>query len=212
MSRYRIVRLNSITDQIYNVATVLHSTIGDFESFLILLLNAFVKIYIPHQKRNATLIRWFVCDTLFPLQTHRYPNSPVFALGKIENTCRLVRNRTDYYLHIPIQQTRKAFVRKENNNYKTCGIDPGCRTFLTCYDPSGKQIDISSRYLVLEKYKKRIDYLKQKRRYSSKKRRIWRQEKKMENVVKDIHYRSIAYLLKEYDVIFYGDINSPCPN
>ena len=102
-----------------------------------------------------------------------------------------------------------------SEHQKICGIDPGCRTFATCYDPTGEIVEISHRRELLDKLNKKMDMLKKKmkdnplsKKSRCRKSKIVRYEKEKYNQVQELHRQSVNYLVKKYDVIFLGDIES----
>jgi putative transposase len=124
----------------------------------------------------------------------------------IEHDCRLVKQKNEYWLIVPISLAITE--KKLPVNY--CGIDPGVKTFMTCFGNNGC-IEYKYKESVLQKLDKKISYLTDRRRTNRKrvtKKRINKLEKRKESLVDELHWQTINNLLKKNDFIFYGDIKS----
>ena len=111
-----------------------------------------------------------------------------------------------YYLIMTKNSQKEKYVNKKN----IISLDPGVRTFQTCYDPTG--IIIESGTLVKSKIEsiiKDIDKCeviindpinKTKRRKNNKKKKI-KKYKKISNIVDNIHNQLSSYLTKNYNNI-----------
>jgi putative transposase len=124
----------------------------------------------------------------------------------IEHDCRLVKQKNEYWLFVPVPVV--VAEKKEPLNY--CGIDPGVKTFMTCFGNNGC-IEYKYKESVLQKLDKKISYLTDRRRTNRKrvtKKRINKLEKRKESLVNELHWQTINRLLKMNDFIFYGDIKS----
>jgi len=119
---------------------------------------------------------------------------------EINNDCRLVHERNKYWIFIPIPTILKSKV--DSHNY--CGIDPGVRTFLTSFGNNGV-VEYTQNKTLLKKLNKRIDLLNSRR---TKRRNKYKLEQRKENVINEIHWKSINDILKRNDYVFYGDIKS----
>jgi putative transposase len=122
-----------------------------------------------------------------------------------------------YFLYYPVEidwfpdldRRNDNQVRSSTSGERVIALDPGVRKFLVGYDPSGKmvffgdeankeiipllyEIDSLSSLIELEKN----DTLKKKRLS------IWRRIKGM---IDDLHWKSIRYLIQNYDVIILPD-------
>ena len=125
----------------------------------------------------------------------------------ITNDCRLLRQKGEYWLAIPIPtdcQEKKSIV-----NY--CGVDPGVRTFMTTFGNNGC-LEYGHRQDVLNKLNNKMDRLKELRRAKSRKRirkqTLNKWENRKINLVNELHWKTVISLLKANDCIFYGDIKS----
>ena len=123
----------------------------------------------------------------------------------IENDNRLVKQKGEYYLLVPISVKQQEF--KKPINY--CGIDPGIRTFMTCFGNNGC-IEYKHNKLLLDKLNKKLYYLKQLRTLSFHNKRVAlnKIETKKNNIINEVHWKTINSILSSNDVILYGDIKS----
>ena len=127
---------------------------------------------------------------------------------KINNDCRIVKQSENYYLIVPVPIIFEE--KKTPINY--CGIDPGVRTFMTCFNNNGFcEYDYDINYL--KKIDDKISFLKSSRTKKrnnkrTKKRKLIKNERKKENLINQLHWITINDLLKKNDILFYGDIKS----
>lgn len=108
-----------------------------------------------------------------------------------------------YYIHVLVDYKIKQEENKKDLNF--CGIDPGVRTFVSIYG----NMDISTIDMKdpnkLEKLNNKIKFLKTLR---IRKKKIIKIEKRKEYIIDEMHWNICNYLIKSYDVIFFGDIKS----
>ena len=123
---------------------------------------------------------------------------------KINNDCRIVKQCENYYLIVPVPMIFEE--KKTPLNY--CGIDPGVRTFMTCFNNNGySEYDYDINYL--KKLDNKISLLKNSRiKKRIKKRKLSKIERKKANLIDQLHWITINDLLKKNDILFYGDIKS----
>ncbi len=124
----------------------------------------------------------------------------------INKDCRLTWNQTNntYYLTVPIEKNHKDFVGRE----KSIGLDPGIRTFQTCY--SDKTI-IHIGTNISEKFKKKIYQIDELESINSNRRiqkGINKRRAKMQHQIDDMHRKSINYLCSNYDTIYIGKFST----
>ncbi len=85
-----------------------------------------------------------------------------------------------------------------------CGIDPGIRTFQTIFNENEiTTINVDKKKL--NKLKNKLDLfvkLKLRNRY------IYKIRTKMDNLINDMHWKTISYLTNNYDYIFMGKLDS----
>lgn len=130
---------------------------------------------------------------------------------EVKNDVRLVKERNNYFLYIPVEVTRKE--KKYPENY--CGIDPGVKTYMTLFTNNGIT-EYKQNTTVLKKLndkikrlkKLRIKPLKQNQRNRYRKRKILKIENRKSNIVDEFQWKIINDLVKTNDVILYGDIKS----
>ncbi len=114
--------------------------------------------------------------------------------------CRLNKINNEYFLYIPVNVERKK--DKKINNF--CGIDPGVRTFLTTF--GNKEIfEIYHDENLIKKLNKKLDLLKKNRK---RKKYLTKIEKRKNNVIDELHWKSINFLINTNEIIFMGDIKS----
>ena len=127
----------------------------------------------------------------------------------IKNDCKIVKDNNEFYLMVPLVSDK---IRVPLNNTRYCGIDPGERTFMTSFSNKGC-CEYEHNNKVIEILNKKIDRYKNKKfnkpnKKRSRKSNIRRLEKRKENIINEIHWKTILHLLKENDYLFYGDIKS----
>jgi IS605 OrfB family transposase len=120
----------------------------------------------------------------------------------IDTNTRLQMRDNKWFIIVPILIEVKQKLTPETY----CGIDPGIRTFMTCFGNDSKREYTHDRELI-DKLNKAIDLLKWKRiRY--KRKSLTKRELKKENIVNELHWKTVNSIVSKYDVIFYGDIKS----
>lgn len=162
-----------------------------------------------------------ITDGKIKLAPTFFQENCIFNMGKktknkyknmnITGDCRIIKQKNKYWIVIPI--TEEMLERKVPLKY--CGVDPGVRTFMTSFGESGFTEYKHSQSL-LNKLQKKINMLKslrtktlqQKKRNKYRKRKINKVENKKENLINELHWKTINHLLKNNDYIFYGDIKS----
>lgn len=132
-------------------------------------------------------------------------NKQEYKLDNISSACTLHYNGklNEYNLIIPIKNT----INHNENKKEIISIDPGIRTFITgISDNEVIKIgnNISDR---IEKYLNRLDILN---KYKNKKNKLKEQKynKKIQNLIDELHWKSINYLTSNYKNIFIGDLSS----
>ena len=139
--------------------------------------------------------------------------NPSISMGKrtmkkyknieIKHDCRLVKKHNEYWLFIPVSLEEKT----KNVKWKNySGVDPGERTFMTTFGNQGCYEYEHNRNKVANT-DKRIKLYKQRKK-NIRKRSYLKQERRKENLIDEIHWCTIKALLKNNDILFYGDIKS----
>lgn len=118
-----------------------------------------------------------------------------------------VKNR--YFLHYPvpidwhpddIHNDNQIMFKNQDNNL--ISLDPGIRKFLVGYDPSGSSVFIGEGARVkLGELLIKLDKLKCRK----KSLKMWL---KIKNLINDLHWRTISYLTKNYDIILLPEFRT----
>lgn len=126
---------------------------------------------------------------------------------KIECDCRIVKEKREYWLFIPVIIPERKELSNHTLNY--CGVDPGVRTLMTIFGNNGCT-EYTHKESLTEMIDKKIKFLKASKTKTIRvrRRKIDKMEKRKKNVIDEIHWKSINKLLKSYDIIFFGDIKS----
>jgi putative transposase len=115
---------------------------------------------------------------------------------------RILMENKKYYIIVPID----VKIQEKVKPVQYCGIDPGIRTFITSFQNDGK-VEYKHQRILIDKLNKQIYYLKSKR-LNNKRKALTKREFKKENLINEIHWKTINHLVSNNDVIFYGDIKS----
>lgn len=127
----------------------------------------------------------------------------------ILHDCRLTKEYGNYILNIPENKIYKHIF----NQYKECGIDPGNKTFLTIFNPEGECLKIFNRDInqkLTKKIKKHYELknLYYKTKFNKYNKAILKNNKKIRNLVKELHYKSAIELCKKFDTIYLGKLST----
>ena len=164
----------------------------------ILIPKNFIKIKNNHIQLAPSFLE---NNSTFKINKKTLKNHPNL---EIKNDVRLTKQKNKYYLHIPVI----IEYEKTPNLINYCGVDPGLRTFLTTFG-NNSCYEYKHNKLKLNKINRQMDLIKKR---SSKtrirKKSFNKREINKSNLVDEIHWKSINYLLINNDVIFYGDIKS----
>ena len=134
------------------------------------------------------------------------------GITKFDYSCRLTQYYDDYYLLVP-------YIRhiEPTNSNRVCAIDPGVRTFLTGYDPSGATFEIANNNEHLYNKKKHIEVLQKmlktttdSARKAEINTRIRYTYRKIKNCVKDLHHKASKMLAETYDEILLPKFETSC--
>jgi putative transposase len=122
---------------------------------------------------------------------------------KITHNTDLTKVNGIYYIHVLVDYKIKQEENKKYLNF--CGIDPGVRTFVSIYGNNDiSTIDMKDPNK-LKRLNNKIKFLKTLR---IRKKKIIKIEKRKEYIIDEMHWNICNYLIKSYDVIFFGDIKS----
>jgi len=126
----------------------------------------------------------------------------------INNDCRLQLKNNQWFLIIPSKKTGNTDMPK----FEVCSLDPGVRTFQTMY-AEDKVIKISVNHDLIRKLQIKIDLFRSLRskkiitqcRMKRRERKIYT---KINNLIDDLHYKTIRELTKEYQFILLPSFES----
>lgn len=124
----------------------------------------------------------------------------------------IYEKKTDrYFLHYPVDRDwfPDEDIRSENQakysskSNRVISLDPGVRKFLVGYDPTGESIFIgenANKELINLMYK--ID------EYESEKKSTYLLWKEAKNLVSELHWKTIAFLIENYDIIILPEFKT----
>jgi putative transposase len=139
-----------------------------------------------------------------------YYNGERFNFNSIESDCRLQKNEGKYYLYVPNLVVANNNNANVNNKSKQITIDPGIRRFGTGITEDkivkiGEKSNIKIRDYLLKKdlimSKENID-----KKIKIKNEKII--NKKIKNLVNELHWKTINYLTKNYETVLIGNMSS----
>lgn len=129
-------------------------------------------------------------------------NNLLSSIKNIKDS-RIIKKYGKYFLSLSVQTK----ITKLENKLRIVGIDPGVRTFLTCY-----RKDLLSEYHFNEKITDNLDKLKvklKKRKLKRlKKKTLTKIDKRKENVINELHWKCINHLLTNNDYILLEKFES----
>lgn len=126
----------------------------------------------------------------------------------IDSDCRLQLYNNNWFLLAPIKKIEDKVKQKD----EYCALDPGVRSFQTIYsEKSVEQIKINKE--IIKNYQVKLDHFKSLRdkkliRKSSFKRRERRIYNKVNNLIDELHHKTINYLTKKYKHIIIPSFES----
>ena len=132
---------------------------------------------------------------------------------------RLIRTRLNhYYLCIPIPLEVKQIQRPENQgSLRIVSLDPGVRTFQTCYEPNGLihewgNRDMARIYRLCNQISKLQERWTDKETRHRKRYRLRRVANrihfKIRNLIDEVHKKMVKWLLSNYDLVLLPDFNT----
>ena len=146
-------------------------------------------------------------------------NDKNFKWANIEHDFKLKydKYKNKYYIHVPIYVEKK----ESNRKHPLAVMDSGCRTFETLYGMDhvieiGKNMKKIIMYKIskIENLKSKIDSSKEKLKKEKKKRNrnynraIEKHNKKIKNIVNELHCKTCLYLCRNYERIMVSDFSS----
>ena len=119
---------------------------------------------------------------------------------------KITKKFGQYHIRIPLDVN----IIKQKTHEKIVGIDPGVSTFLSCYDPEKtvliKQSGVCKTVNELMKRLKQLRFDKKRKRIRRK--TMVKLELMKRNATDELHWKSINYLTKNYDIIFIEQFDS----
>ena len=167
---------------------------------------------ITNNKKSFVLPHSFIYnkDGNLKIAPRFFKDDSLFIMGKktikkykdiqINNDCRVIHERNKYWISIP----QPTILKEKPTPINYCGIDPGVRTFLTSFEKDGV-MEYNQPKDIIKKLNKKIDLLN---RLRTSKRNKYKIEERKENIINEVHWKSINSILKRNDFVFYGDIKS----
>lgn len=149
------------------------------------------------------------------LKHHKYLRLSKGSLAKLpsRNTrdCKILYDRGAYYIVLSVDNTSDTeFVKR-----KYVSLDPGIRTFQTCFDPTGTILEFGKADAAkLKRIYTCVDYLKclASRAIHRVKKHIYRRVRKLNRsvfgIVSNLHNQCASFLSKNYEHILLPSFNT----
>lgn len=136
-------------------------------------------------------------------------NQKLAKMWNNEADVRLVTDGYKFWLNFPV----KVENSKDIGERKTVAMDPGVRTFQTCYSSSEVATCHEPRWELVQALRKKLDGLRSARSKGRISRcvfgrRYYKWSKKLENMSDNLHWETIEYLTKNYNRIFLPHFES----
>jgi transposase len=148
-----------------------------------------------------------VCPHTLGNIRYSYNNEDV-ELKIIEHNVKInYNNITDeYVLLVPISENLIT-IKKENN---MLSIDAGLNTFMTCISENGSIVVGKNVNKTISKDIKRLNKIKNNNNISKKIKKKNERiiNRKINNRVDDLHWKTISYLVKNYNIIYLGNMSA----
>jgi transposase len=123
---------------------------------------------------------------------------------QLDHDMKILKYKSNYYLIVPVRVQDDNDLLKSN---RIIGIDPGIKTFLTGFDSNCNIIEYNIDYNKLNKLNlKCSNYSKLNKR--KRKRTFNKIEINKKNLIDEYHWKSIKYILTNYDYIMFGKLDS----
>ncbi len=150
---------------------------------------------------NTKKTKGFVIYTSYLPTVIKVKNPKKFKLTSLTHGTRLKKENNEWFLCISYDVNGSMTEMKE----KTCALDPGIRKFQTIYSEDKvlsiepDKIKIKRLYSILDKFQELRQKKKIKQKAYDKKR--CRVQARLTNLVDEMHFKTIAYLTKNYTSI-----------
>ena len=167
---------------------------------------------------------WKSAGIFYPRSWTKYPILGSRPLpDKVKHAVIIKRNNLgEYYISVPYEATSRIAEKLDINGNaplfpRIVSIDPGVRTPLTCYDPSGKTYEMAPKDIgtlmkisfQMDRLRSKIDSINttRKKRYSY--RKAWnRMAQKIKNLVREFHIKTALFLCRNYEVILLPEFET----
>jgi len=138
------------------------------------------------------------------IRVNRRTHHKLSIVSKLRD-CRLTKKFGYYKLHIPIDISHKVSIFK-----RVVGIDPGVSMFLSGYSPERTfTIQQSNESKRLDSLRKKLKYLRNHHERKRLRRKLLSKfDIRKSNIVDELHWKSIRYILHHYDLIFLEKFDS----
>ena len=147
-------------------------------------------------------------------------NISKYNYGDSNISCDIKSNK--YFLNLSYDEEN---IERDINKYKTCGIDPGIKNFITIYDESSvanigmrcynkmnkicKEINIIKSHINKKKFINRDKELKMNaNRRRNLRKALRRKELYIKNIIDELHKQTIKYLTEKYTRIIISPFES----
>lgn len=147
-----------------------------------------------------------MCYNVFGEIKYFYNNKEI-KLENIDNACNLQfdKTRNKYSLFVP----RSVVIENIENRNEVISIDPGIRTFMTCLSENEVIKFGNNTNEKIKKELKRIDNIKSMKCKKKIKEKVERRcNRKIHDMVTELHWKTISYLTKNYKVILIGNLST----
>ena len=133
-------------------------------------------------------------------------NGSKFDFSLIDCDCKLQKTNGNYYLFVPEKIETKISKKKKN---KQITLDPGIRTFLTGITEN-KVIKVKDSDNKIKNYLKRKDKIMKNKLISDniKKKNEKMINRKITNLIEDVHWKTIKYLTDNNSTILMGNMST----
>ncbi len=132
-------------------------------------------------------------------------NLPLSMIQK-NSVLQYTKHKNEFAIIVPTEKAINEVFRKGNK----CGIDIGCRTFLTTYSEN-ESYEIGTHdvtYKTFGKYYKKLDSLNCYEYVTSIKKATQKYNAKLRNKIKDMHNKVASMLVKNYNTIVIGNVST----
>lgn len=119
---------------------------------------------------------------------------------------KIIKNQGKYFLALSVDNVHI----QSKNQLRLIGIDPGVRTFLSCYSEDNMLEYHFNNNLTdnLDKLKSKLKNKERRKLKRVRKKILTKIEKRKDNIINELHWKCINHLIKNYDYIFLEKFES----